>query len=77
MKLAVIIPGDYGEELCEQRKVYYNNFASPGTEISVVTTGGTDSLRSTIDYALVLPGAVKQSVAAEKEGFDGIIVQGM
>jgi len=51
MKLAVILPGDYGKELCKQRESYLNNFAFPGTEIRVVTTGGTPSLTSGIDFA--------------------------
>jgi len=31
MKLAVILPGDYDEELCEQKEKYLNQFASVGT----------------------------------------------
>jgi len=77
MKLAVILPGDYSKELCEKREKYLDNFASKNTEIKVFTTGGTESVTSGVDFALVSPGAVEKAIMAEKTGFDGIVLHGM
>lgn len=77
MKLAVILPGDYGPEICERRERYLNNFVYDGTKIKVFTTGGTKSITSIVDFALVSPGAVEKVITAEKTGFDGIVLHGM
>jgi len=77
MKLAIILPGDYSQELCEKRENYLSNFASKGTEIKVFTTGGTESITNGIDFVLVAPGAVEKAIAAEKAGFAGIVLNGM
>ena len=76
MRLAVILPGDHGKELREQREKYLENFASPGTEIKVFSSGGTQKINSGIDFALISPGGVKQATEAEKNGFDGVVIHG-
>jgi hypothetical protein len=76
MKLAVILPGDYDEGLCEQKEKYLNHFASVGTQIKAFPSGGTKSIRSLIDFVLIAPGAVEQAIKAEKAGFDGVALQG-
>lgn len=77
MKLAVILPGSHGPETCEAREKYLNEFTSPGTEIMVCPSGGTESIESTIDFALMVPGVVDRAVEAEKNGFDGVVIHGM
>jgi Asp/Glu/hydantoin racemase len=77
MKLAIILPGDYSRELCERREEYLYNFASADTEIKVFTTGGTKSVTSNVDFALVSPGAMKRAIEVDKNGFDGIVLHGM
>ena len=77
MNLAVILTGDYSKELCETRRNYLNNYASKNTAIKIFTTGGTKSLTSGVDFALVSPGAVEKVIMAEKAGFDGIVLHGM
>jgi allantoin racemase len=77
MKLAVIIPGDYSKEVCEDRHNYLNTLVSPGTELKIFTTGGTPSLSSIVDIALISSGLVNRSMEAEKEGFDGILIHWM
>lgn len=77
MKLAVILPGDFGREICAQRKEYIAQFTSIGTEIKVFTTGGAKAITSGIDFALISPGTVKQVIEAENTGFDGIVLHGM
>ena len=76
MKLAYIMPGDYGKEYCEEKERYLKGFTSPGTEIKVFTTGATPfkSITSVTDMALIAPGAVKQVRDAEKTGYDGVIL---
>ena len=74
MKLAVILPGDYPKEFCEHRQRYLSALISPGTELKIVTTGGTPSLTSIIDLAFVAPGMVNRAMEAEKEGFDGVLI---
>jgi hypothetical protein len=76
VRLAVILPGDHERELCEQRERYLQNFASTGTEVRVFPSGGTRAMVSGIDFALIEPGAVKQAMAAEKNGFDGVALHG-
>jgi hypothetical protein len=76
VKLAVILPGDPGREVCEQRESYLNTFASPGTEIKVFSSGGTQKISSGIDFALISPGGVKRAMEAEKNGFDGVVIHG-
>ena len=77
MKLAIIIPGDYGEEFCKERKHYISNFVSSGTEIEVFVTGGSKSVTSGVDFALISPGTIRCVVDAEKAGFDGIVLNAM
>jgi Asp/Glu/hydantoin racemase len=77
MKLAIILPGDYGKEVCQRREKYYKQFCGSGTEIEVLTTGGTKSITSTIDFALVAPGALQKAIEAERKGFDGIVLQAL
>lgn len=74
MKLTVILPGDYGEELCEHRQRYLSTLLSPGAEVKIVTTGGTPSLTSIVDLALIAPGMVNRTMEAEKGGFDGVLI---
>ena len=76
MKLAVILPGDYDQEGCEQQEAYLNHFTSGDTAIKAFPAGGTASIGSLIDFVLIAPGAVEQAIAAEKAGFDGIAIEG-
>ena len=77
MRLAGLLAADYSPEMCKQRKSYFMNFASQGTEIEVFPTGGTPSITSVVDFALIAPGTVQNAKKAEKMGFDGIFLNGM
>ena len=72
MKLAVILPGDASREYCEERKEFIQYFASPGTKIEVLSTGGPEKITTAVDFALIAPGAVSRVIEAEKAGFDGV-----
>lgn len=74
MKLAIILPGDYDEELIRYRKDYFGKFISSGTTIDIFKTGGAKSITSIADLALIIPGALRQSMEAEKAGFDGVLL---
>ena len=77
MNLAIIIPGDYDKKFCEERKRYISNFVSSGTKIEVFVTGGSKSVTSGIDFALISPGTIRCVVESEKAGFDGILLNAM
>jgi hypothetical protein len=74
MKLAVILPGNYEQELCEHRETYLNEFVSSGTKIKVFKTGGTQSITSIVDLALISSGALNKTLEAEKSGFEGVLL---
>jgi hypothetical protein len=76
MKLAVILPGDYGRDVCQSREEYFKSFLSAGTELEVFSTGGTKSIANGIDFALIAPGTVTRAVEAEDAGFDGVLLNG-
>ena len=76
MKIKVIIPNSgMSRETLDQREEMLSAFASPGTVISVdCIAGGPESIESAYDEVLAGPYVVEQAAAAEREGFDAVIV---
>ncbi len=74
MKIKVIVPiivDVFNEEVDREFKTY----ASEKTEIEVVNLDkGTASIESEYDEALAAPDIIKKVIEAEKQGFDGVII---
>lgn len=77
MRIAIILPGEYGRDACEKRRGYFLDFADKTTDLTVVSTGGTESLRCGADFAFLAPRAISLSMTFEKGGYDGILLHGM
>ena len=74
MRIRVIVPiivGIFDEEV----KREFRTYASEGTEIDVVHLDrGPASIESEYDEALAVPDILNKTIEAEKEGFDGVII---
>lgn len=76
MKLKVIIPNSgMQQETLKEREVMLKKFAIGDTEISVdCIDGGPESIESDYDEVLAGKYVIDKSLAAEKDGFDAIII---
>lgn len=76
MRIKVIIPNSgMSRETLEMREKMLSQYAWPGTEISVdCIAGGPESIESAYDEVLACPYIVEQTISAEKEGFDAVII---
>lgn len=76
MKIKVIIPNSgMDRETLNQREVMLSKYAWPNTDISVdCIAGGPESIESDYDEVLACPYVVEQTIQAEKDGFDAVIV---
>ncbi|MBO8182499.1 MAG: aspartate/glutamate racemase family protein [Archaeoglobus sp.] len=74
MRIRIIVPiivDVFNEEVEREFKTY----ASEKTEIEVVNLDrGTASIESEFDEALAAPDIIKKTIEAEKQGFDGAII---
>lgn len=79
MKLLYLIPGSVGPgfdmDEVKRREKILQALASPGTEVVADVSGeGPLSIESAVDEANCIPSMIKKAMAAEKDGYDGIIV---
>ena len=80
MKLLYLIPGvmgnsKLGKEEMERRCAILNQYAFPGTTVDVWDAEeGPASIESLTEEFEAIPGAVRQAVKAEQEGYDGILL---
>jgi allantoin racemase len=79
MKILYFIPGpmsqNQGQEELDRRRGILQGFASSGTEVAVQDAPeGPASIESSVEEHLAIPGVLKGTVDAEKEGFDALIV---
>ena len=59
----------------ERRQGWLDRWAGPGVEVKIgLPKSGPGSVESRTDAALTVPETLRNAVAAEKEGFDAIIV---
>jgi len=75
MKLAIIVPGELPSEAKNHLKEELTRIASPSTETEIFDIKG-GKIRAAADIDLAVPQAVQLAVDAEKNGFDGIVLDG-
>lgn len=79
MKILYLIPGSVGPgfdmDEVKRREKILQGIAGPEVEIVADVSGeGPLSIESAVDEANCIPSMIKKAIAAEKAGFDGIIV---
>ena len=76
MKISYIMPGKYSQEYRTAKGVYLSQYTSPGTQLDVSITGGTQdvSLTGAVDLAMIAPLTVKKTIQAERDGYDAVIL---
>ena len=75
IRIRVVIPVLYSDELVEKARHEYDNAAGPAVEMSYTCIErGTSTIESEFDVALVQPDTIRRCMEAEREGADAVVI---
>ena len=75
MKLAVILPSEMPEEACAVLNAEFSRFLLPSTQTAIIGLENT-TIECADDFARLTPLATAAAQKADKDGFDGIVLDG-
>jgi allantoin racemase len=78
MEIAVIIPGELNRNEFDRRIEHINRFVSSGTNVEgFLFKGDIRGIKTGADVSLLANETMKLAIAAERQGFDAIVIHGI